>query len=209
MPAWETDDPNRRAIERPDGRRMPRGYPPRDTKTAPGRPLTETATRTVTPRWPAAFPSAMPTPMIGREREVVALEGMLDAGAARLITLVGPGGVGKTRLVRHVARSMADVFEGRVAWVDLDPLDEPGPAAARDRRVHGHRREPGLGRPRPPRRGTLGGAVAGGLRPGRSRRVRSRRASRAAPASAIADRARDRPRADRRPRGDPSLRSSR
>jgi predicted ATPase len=67
----------------------------------------------------------MPTPMIGREREVVALQGMIEAGSNRLITLVGPGGVGKTRLVRHVARAVAEQMAGRIIWIDLDPLDDP------------------------------------------------------------------------------------
>jgi predicted ATPase len=86
--------------------------------------LTDTAERAVTPRWPDAFPAALPTPMIGRDRELHAILELIDSGA-RLVTLVGPGGVGKTRLARHVARDRVEAFEGRVAWVDLDPLDDP------------------------------------------------------------------------------------
>ncbi len=86
--------------------------------------MTETAERTVTPRWPAAFPAALPTRMVGRDRELQTIEGLIAAGA-RLVTLVGPGGVGKTRLARHVVRDLVQAFDGRIAWIDLDPLDDP------------------------------------------------------------------------------------
>jgi len=72
----------------------------------------------------AAQPSPMgrlplpPTSFVGREREVVLVHGLLADGA-RLITLTGVGGAGKTRLAIEVAREVADRFADGVAFVDL------------------------------------------------------------------------------------------
>src|SRR6202008_531663 len=55
---------------------------------------------------PAAYVSNLPpqpTPLLGREREVAALAARLADPAARLVTLTGPGGVGKTRLALEAA----------------------------------------------------------------------------------------------------------
>jgi predicted ATPase/transcriptional regulator with XRE-family HTH domain len=49
---------------------------------------------------------------------------------ARLITLVGPPGVGKTRLSIEVAQQMASHFAGGVCWVELAPVVEPQTALA-------------------------------------------------------------------------------
>jgi transcriptional regulator with XRE-family HTH domain len=51
-----------------------------------------------------------PTPLIGREREVQALCGLLQRTAMRLLTLVGTAGVGKTRLALQVATEVAEAF---------------------------------------------------------------------------------------------------
>ena len=59
------------------------------------------------------------TPFIGRDRELNDLVRLLSA--ARLLTLTGAGGSGKTRLARETALRVADAFD-RVAWVDLAPL---------------------------------------------------------------------------------------
>jgi DNA-binding SARP family transcriptional activator len=56
---------------------------------------------------------AQPTPFIGREAELAQLEGYLDDSSCRLLTLIGPGGVGKTRLAYQAATSKAgDVASG-------------------------------------------------------------------------------------------------
>nr|WP_240982021.1 MULTISPECIES: BTAD domain-containing putative transcriptional regulator [unclassified Streptomyces] len=61
------------------------------------------------------------TSFVGREPELVALRE--DLGRFRLVTLIGPGGSGKTRLAEEVARRAA----GPDAWiVELAPLDDPG-----------------------------------------------------------------------------------
>ena len=59
------------------------------------------------------------TPLLGRERDVQLLQAWLADPDTRLITLVGPGGVGKTRLMLDVAHTLAEdgVFRLAVAWL--------------------------------------------------------------------------------------------
>src|SRR5262249_23547174 len=59
------------------------------------------------------------TAFVGREADVQALRLCLSNPAARLITLIGPGGVGKTRLALEVARAIAEERLTRVVFVEL------------------------------------------------------------------------------------------
>lgn len=64
------------------------------------------------------------TRFFGRTKEQAQLMQMLQAEDTRLVTLVGTGGVGKTRLALEVARQLGPVFAGRVWWVSLADLPD-------------------------------------------------------------------------------------
>ncbi|XRQ05129.1 ATP-binding protein [Actinomadura welshii] len=78
----------------PPGREPP-GEAPRKTTPVPGRPLTA---------------------LVGRDTELARLTGLLDG--TRIVTLVGPGGVGKTRLAQEAAASRP------ACWIDLAPVGD-------------------------------------------------------------------------------------
>jgi predicted ATPase/DNA-binding CsgD family transcriptional regulator len=77
---------------------------------------------------PAALPQPL-TPLVGRATERAALVARLQQPEARLLTLTGPGGVGKTRLALAVAQDLARTRAPRVAdgvyWVPLAALGAP------------------------------------------------------------------------------------
>ncbi|MCC6945314.1 MAG: tetratricopeptide repeat protein [Thermomicrobiales bacterium] len=64
-----------------------------------------------------------PSELIGRDSEVESLVAMLRDPAARLITLTGPGGVGKTRLSLAVADRSVGLFPGGIWFVSLATVD--------------------------------------------------------------------------------------
>jgi len=70
------------------------------------------------------FPVSL-TPLLGREKEVSMLGRILSGLAVRLVTLVGPPGVGKTRLAIQVASEAAGMFAHGAKFIDLAPVSEP------------------------------------------------------------------------------------
>jgi transcriptional regulator with XRE-family HTH domain len=73
---------------------------------------------------PAPLPIP-PTPLLGRDADLARLVALLDEPGVRLVTLIGPGGVGKTRLALAAATRRRDHFATGAAFVDLALLADP------------------------------------------------------------------------------------
>jgi predicted ATPase/DNA-binding SARP family transcriptional activator len=73
----------------------------------------------------AGFLPAPLTPFIGRERELAQIEDWLADPSCRLLTLVGPGGCGKTHLALEAARAQSYAFQHGVFWVSLASVPSP------------------------------------------------------------------------------------
>ena len=66
------------------------------------------------------------TPLVGREREAAAVEDLVVREGARLVTLTGAGGVGKSRLVVEAARRLGPGFADGARFVELGAVPEAG-----------------------------------------------------------------------------------
>jgi predicted ATPase/predicted Ser/Thr protein kinase len=74
-------------------------------------------------------PTNIPVPrtgFVGREKEVAVLKELLLRQDVRLITITGPGGIGKTRLAVQVASGLVQSFPDGIHFVPLAPLSDPG-----------------------------------------------------------------------------------
>lgn len=100
------------------------------TTANPGKPPPSSLTPRPRPAGPGARLPVPPTTLVGRELEVAAVCDLLRPANARLLTLTGPGGVGKTRLALRVARDLEPGYTGGVAFVDLAPVRDPDLVAA-------------------------------------------------------------------------------
>ena len=81
------------------------------------------------PTSPAAGrPTNLPvqrTGFVGREKEVTAAKELLLRGDVHLVTVTGPGGIGKTRLAVQVANALVERFPGGIHFVSLSSLSDP------------------------------------------------------------------------------------
>jgi predicted ATPase/class 3 adenylate cyclase len=66
-----------------------------------------------------------PTRLVGREREVQTVRSLCLRRDVRLVTVTGPGGIGKTRLGLQVAAELMGQYPDGVFFVDLAPISEP------------------------------------------------------------------------------------
>src|SRR4051794_3677569 len=66
-----------------------------------------------------------PTAFVGRERELSEIADLLADPACRLLTVLGPGGIGKTRLALQLAADQQPRFGNGVVFVELSPVTSP------------------------------------------------------------------------------------
>jgi predicted ATPase/tRNA A-37 threonylcarbamoyl transferase component Bud32 len=77
---------------------------------------------------PDAYPNNLPiqpTSFIGREKDLVSTRKLLSQAEVHLLTLTGPGGIGKTRLGLQLAAELSDEFQDGIFFVPLAPITDP------------------------------------------------------------------------------------
>lgn len=119
------------ALERFNERRSPGNRQGRArAKAGPQRTPSSTPEPPILSLVPPEEPTRAPIPrpldaLIGRESDVATVQRMLRQPDGRLVTLLGPGGVGKTRIAIAVAESLQDDFAQGVAFIPLAPVTDP------------------------------------------------------------------------------------
>jgi predicted ATPase/class 3 adenylate cyclase len=86
---------------------------------------------------------AQPNAFIGRERELAETQALLERDDVRLLTLIGPGGTGKTRLALQLAGAVLDRFRNGVFFVSLTPIRDWELVVPTILRTLGLREQPG------------------------------------------------------------------
>ncbi|MEU0852656.1 BTAD domain-containing putative transcriptional regulator [Streptomyces flaveolus] len=110
----------------PTGRTTPAG------PATPAGPVTPATAQPTAPETPDAGAGLRPrgnlrarlTSFVGRDADIQALRA--DLATARLVTLLGPGGAGKTRLSQEAAEGAGDSAQDGAWLVELAPVDDPG-----------------------------------------------------------------------------------
>ena len=97
-----------------------------DWKFAPQENIAETPWHTATSKR-TNLPAAV-TELIGRARELAEVGSYLQRAEVRLVTLIGPPGIGKTRLGLEAARAALPDFQDGVFFIALAPIVESPPA---------------------------------------------------------------------------------
>jgi predicted ATPase/DNA-binding CsgD family transcriptional regulator/DNA-binding XRE family transcriptional regulator len=120
------------------------------TAAVPRRGRTERADPAMAAAQPLDLPPSEPTPLLGRIDELRIIREQLLIPEVRLLTLLGPGGVGKTRLATATARDLRQAGEGfdAVGFVDLSAARDPALVLPTIARVL---RAPSAGTSDPPR----------------------------------------------------------
>src|SRR4051794_849080 len=90
----------------------------------PGRATVAAAPRPSVARLVVSNLPAVSTPLLGRQRELTAVAELLRREDVRLVTLLGVGGTGKTRLSLELGATLGPEF-GNVLFVDLAPISDP------------------------------------------------------------------------------------
>ncbi|MGY2128546.1 ATP-binding protein [Blastococcus sp. SYSU DS0617] len=97
----------------------------REALAAAARPPARPGGDPAPPQDQAGALPARTSPLVGRDAELEEVVASLRSGATRLLTLTGPGGVGKTSLALEVARTLWSEFPDGVTVAALAPVQEP------------------------------------------------------------------------------------
>ena len=98
------------------------------------------------PRTASSYPTNLPPtldPLIGRAEDISELTSLLSLTEVRVVTLTGPGGVGKTRLSLATGAELLSSFDDGVFFVELSPLTDPALVTGAIAAALGLRESPG------------------------------------------------------------------